>query len=154
MFLTYPGEGFYGFVLKLLQCDNTARVFIFMKYKIHKTDTSWKYFRKYYVIVRNFCGEIPEEYDWYTMWNITTYLKYITCERGLQREKCYFYSTWYHHFRKILLINFRNFEKLRNFRKFGKTSRNFLRGNSGKFSPGFSCIFIKYNKGYSPNFVF
>ena len=32
-------------------------------------------------------------------------------------------------------------------------SENFLRENSGKFSPGFSCIFRGWNSCYSRNFV-
>ena len=41
----------------------------------------------------------------------------------------------------IVLTNSRKFPKIPKFRKFRKTSGNFLRENSGKFSPGFSCIF-------------
>ena len=33
-------------------------------------------------------------------------------------------------------------------------SENFLRENSGKFSPGFSYIFRGWNACYSPDFVF
>ena len=35
-----------------------------------------------------------------------------------------------------------NFRKFQKFRKFRKMSGGFLRENSGKFSPGFSCIFM------------
>ena len=38
--------------------------------------------------------------------------------------------------------------------KFRKMSGKFLPRNSGKFSPGFSCIFRGWNLCYSPNFVF